>query len=336
MNFNIKTFCFPFNTTNKGKNKIKQVKKTIQRPLIFTLLITLFSFSVFAQDPLLPPTNLGLANVYDGIAGKPGFVYVGYLQIFNAKGNYGSEGQRLPSDLKVNSLLSMNQLIYLSKIKLLGGNLGFTTLIPIVKISANSQAAAPSVNPSLFGDPVVGSAVQWSDKKLFGKPFSHRIEFDLSIPVGAYSQQYNINPSSRMFSYGVYHAMTLLLNDRFSFSTRNQLNFNGKILDQQSRAGAFYNGNYSIDYTINKSLKIETAAYYLAQITGDSYDGDKSYYANNFNLSSTKEQVIGLGGGLIYFAGNGVLFEAKMFVETAAQNRSKGNRPTLRIAIPLN
>ncbi|RYY38033.1 MAG: hypothetical protein EOP46_00390 [Sphingobacteriaceae bacterium] len=28
----------------------------------------------FAQDPVLPPTNLGLSNVYDGFAGKPGWV----------------------------------------------------------------------------------------------------------------------------------------------------------------------------------------------------------------------------------------------------------------------
>ncbi len=45
-----------------------------------------------AQDLPLPPTNLGLANVFDGIAGKPGFVYQGYAQLFQTRGIYNQHG----------------------------------------------------------------------------------------------------------------------------------------------------------------------------------------------------------------------------------------------------
>jgi len=39
-----------------------------------TILFCIISFFVYAQAPTLPPTNLGLANVYDGVAGKAGFM----------------------------------------------------------------------------------------------------------------------------------------------------------------------------------------------------------------------------------------------------------------------
>jgi len=303
--------------------------------MISTFLLAI-PCKLFAQDPALPPTNLGLANVYDGIAGKPGFVYVNYVQIYNTTKLFGPTGSQIQSDLKVNSLLSMNQLIYLTPVKLLGGNLGFTVLMPIVKISStNLTAPAPGVNPALLGDMVLGAAVQWSDRKLFGKPFSHRMEVDVNLPTGAYKDIYLINPSSRMYSYGLYHAFTWILDDKISVSARNQFNYNGRILNQNQRVGAFYNGNYSLDYSFLKRFKIEAAVYYLTQFNEDQVDGDGNFYAKNYGLQSTKERIVGLGGGLAYFAPNGVLIEAKLFFETAARNHSQGNRPTLRLAIPL-
>lgn len=290
-----------------------------------------------AQDPNLPPTNLGLANVYDGIAGKPGFLYQGYAQYFQTKQVNDALGNNMHSSLKINSLLQMNQFIYLSPVKVLDGNLGFTVLVPIVQISSsNTGGAAPSTNPGVMGDVVQGTAIQWSDKKLFGLPFSHRVEFDINLPVGSYSDQYAINPSSHLFAYGLYHAFTLMLSKDISISSRNQFNYNARYIGQKDKSGAYYNGNYSIDYSVVPSLKVEAAAYYLTQFNQDSYDGDSHYYAMHYGIVSTKERVLGYGPGLAYFAPNGVLVEAKVFFESDARNRPEGMRPTLRLAIPLS
>jgi len=291
----------------------------------------------FAQDPVLPPTNLGLSNVYDGFAGKPGWVYQGYLQAFETKHFADGSGHRTSSDLKINSVVSLNQLIYLTPVKLLGGNLGFTVIVPVVQInSSNLNGPAPTVNPGALGDIVQGTAIQWSDKKLFGKTFSHRAEFDVTLPTGSYDSRYNINASSHLYAFGAYHAFTLFLSDKLSLSSRNQFNYNAHIIGQQNKPGIYYNGNYSVDYTLAKGFKVEAAAYFLKQLNQDSYAGNHHYYADQFGIGSTKERVLGVGPGLAYFAPNGVLIEAKMFFETGARNRFEGKRPTLRIAIPLS
>lgn len=295
-----------------------------------------FSGHMHAQAPTLPPTNLGLANVFDGIAGKPGFLYQGYVQAFQTRGIYDQYGNKAATDLKINSLVTLHQFIYLSKIKALGGNLGFTVIVPVAQVSASSiNTGAPAANPKVWGDIITGVAVQWSDRKLFGKDFSHRTELDVSIPTGAFNDAYAINPSAHLYSFGMYHAFTLLLNKQLSVSARNQFNYNTRIIGSKAQPGAFYNGNYSVDYTILPGLKVEAAAYYLHQFNQDRYDGHSNYYATQYGITDTRERVLGYGPGVAYFLPGGGLMELKVFSETAAKNRPAGWRPTLRVAIPL-
>lgn len=301
--------------------------------LAFSLIATTI---IHAQDPVLPPANLGGANVFDGFAGKPGFVYQGFVQAFNTRAVYNQNGGKTVSDLKINSLVQINQLIYLSPVKIFHGNLAFTVLVPVVQLNSSGTGVhIPTTNPSVFGDPVYGTAIQWSDKKLFGKPFHHRAEFDITIPVGNFSKNYEINPSSHLWVYSFYHAFTLMLNKRASLNARNQFNLNSHILGTDIRPGSFYNGNYSIDYAVLPKLRIEAVAYYLKQVQQDSYAGDHDFYQNNYHLSDTKESVFGVGPGVAYFAPHGILFEAKVVFETQARHRVAGTRSMLRIAIPL-
>jgi hypothetical protein len=303
----------------------------------FIAALLFYSNNLHSQQPVLPPTNLGLSNIFDGFAGKPGFVYQGYVQAYDAKHYSDGAGNQSAGGLKVNSVVSLNQLIYLTPVRLLGGYLGFTTLIPIVQINAsNLEGPSPSVNPGALGDIVVGTAVQWSDKKLFGKPFSHRAEFDVMFPSGAYDSKYAINASAHHYTFGIYHAFTFFMGKKVSLSARNQFNYNTHIIGTKEKPGAFYNGNYSVDYAVLDNLRIEAAMYYLIQLNQDSNNGNPHFYEDEFGISNTKERVLGFGPGLAYFAPNGILMEAKMFFEAAAQNRFEGNRFTLRIAIPLS
>jgi len=302
----------------------------------FSIPLLVISLHALSQDPVLPPNNLGTANIFDGMAGKPGFIYQGFAQAFQTQKRYDQKGDAMESALKINSILQMNQLIYLSKVKVLGGNLAFTVLIPLVQLSADEEGGqAPPVNPGIMGDLIQGTAIQWSDKRLFGKSFSHRAEFDITFPTGNYSARYAVNPSSHNWSYSVYHAFTILVSENLSVSARNQFNYNARFMGTVDKAGAYYNGNYSFAYGLSKALKLQAVAYYLAQMTEDSHNGDERYFQQEYGLESTKENVVGIGPGVAYFTNSGVLIEAKAFFETSGKNRLTGTRPTLRITIPL-
>lgn len=321
----------------KSVRKLESRIQKLERQFYLSILMVLLSFAgSAAQDPVLPATNLGMVNSFDGMVGKPGFVYQGYAQVFQTRKVVAGQGQVVSPGLKVNSLLQMNQFIYLTPLKLLGGNLAFTVLVPIVQIAASTGTGpAPSVNPGVLGDLVQGTAIQWSGKKLFDKPFSHRAEVDFNLPVGSFDKQYNINPSAHAFGISLYHAFTLMLTRKVSISSRNQINYNARLIGQKQKAGAFYNGNYTIDLAIRPSLRILAAAYLLTQINHDSFEGNNRYYQTQMGIANTKERVLGYGAGLAYFTQGGAFLEIKTFFETAAVNRVVGYRPTLRIAVPI-
>lgn len=317
--------------------KMKANKAGFIRLTLPVVLIIAVTATVYAQDPVLPATNLGLANIFDGKAGKPGVVYQGFVQAFQTHALYDQKGNRTTSDLKVNSVLLMNQFLTVTPVKVLNGNLCFTILVPIVQVNtSNVNGPAPAASPSALGDPIFGAAIQWSDRKLFQKPFSHRLEFDVSTAWGNYDSRYAINPSAHLWTYITYYAFTITLNKQLSVSSRNELNYNSHIIDAKDKPGAFYNGNYSVEYSILPAIKLEAVAYYLQQINQDSYGGDHHYYQDHFGISNTKEKVLGLGPGLAYFTPHGVFFETKVFFETDAKNRFAGTRTSLRVTIPLS
>ena len=113
-------------------------------------------------------------------------------------------------------------------------------------------------------------------------------------------------------------------------------NYNTHIIGSGAKPGAFYNGSYSIDYSILPSVKIEAVSYFLTQLVHDSYDGNHHYYQDRYGIPDTKERVFACVPGLVYFSPKGVLFEGKVFFETGGQNRFVGTRTSLRAVVPLS
>lgn len=307
----------------------------LYRISLILLWLGLVTPVVFAQDPALPATNLGLANMGDGLSPGPGLYYISYLQAYQTNRFRNSNGSTIGGAPAINSFLSMNQFIYESKIRLAEGNLGFTLLLPLVKISAQDPGKMIAVNPNLFGGLITGTFVQWSGKKLFNLPYSHRAEVDISSPIGSYNRAYSINPLANHFTLSAYYTFTLSLGSRLELSSRNQVNYNFQAIDTKAQAGAFVNSNFSFGYMPLKSLQLAFVGYYLKQLDQDAYHGNHQYYQDLYGIPDTREQVLGIGPGISFLTKNQLALEAKVFFERAALNRSEGVRSTLRIAYKL-
>ncbi|NSL87280.1 SphA family protein [Chitinophaga solisilvae] len=305
----------------------------IQLTLLLLLGITAAGL---AQDPVLPAANFGMANIQDGVSPGPGLYYVQYLQIYQAREWRNAHGEQQEDAAGISSLLSMHQLIYETNRKVLGGNLAFSALLPVVKLSSSGGNHAPTINPGVIGGFIFGPVIQWSDRKLLGLSYWHRAEIDLAVPAGAYNTQYAVNPSSRFFTLTGYYAFTLFFTKDLSVSMRHHVNYNFRKIDADTRAGMFYNMNYSLEQRIAGSLRAAVAGYYLRQFTQDDYRGDRHYYQRTYGIADTREQVLGIGPGISYVTKGGLAAEAKVFFETAARNRTAGVRPTLKVAYKLN
>ena len=305
--------------------------------LLASLLFIVLTENTSAQVPHLPATNLGLANIDDGITPGPGFYYVNFTQDYQGNSWKDGLGHNIPTNLRVNSYFTIHQFIYVSKVKVFSGYLTYTALIPIVRLSASDNSApAPTVNPNVLGDIIFGPAIVWQNKHFLGMPLFHRAEVDLIIPTGAYSSRYEINPGAHLYTISAHYTFTCYLTKGFSISMRNHLDYNTKILGTEAKPGIFYHVNYSFAQTIYKNFRAEACGYYLSQVQQDSYNGDEHYYQEKYGIPDTRERVFAYGPGLSFLANSRLLIEGKAFVETAVKNREEGVKYALQLAYKFN
>lgn len=290
---------------------------------------------LYAQDPSLPPAKLGLTSILDGGPPAPGLYGFLYNQFYHASSIRSSEGNKAAS-ITLSSLLVMPHIALLAKKQFLGGSPGFQVLQPLVFVSssgtvgttANGQPVILTHNNKVNGDLLVGPVLQWFNKRLFGKPFVHRVELVFSLPTGAYDPRYIINPGSNFATVTPLYAFTFFFTPKFSTSQRHNYTYSFENPNSKMKSGQMYFGNYSLEYQVAGQLRIGAAGYYLTQLTEDRSGGRKF----GFN---TKERVVGLGPAMFWASKKGFVFEAKSTFETEAENRTKGVRFTVRLIYKL-
>jgi hypothetical protein len=303
----------------------------------YLLTLLLSAMVSWAQDPILPPTNLGITNLQDGNAPGTGWYYMQYVQMYQTDEVKNALGNTVVDAPHVNSILAMQQLVHISNKNLFGGKVGFTVIVPIVGLTATgNEQAGLTANPSPIGDIVVGPLIQWFNKKIFTMDLNHRFEIDLGLPTGAFSSSYNLNPGANLYRLAAHHTFTVTPTENLSFTMRNHINYFFKYRNSPVRSGMSYNFNYSAEYKIFKNAYVEMAGYYLHQFEQDSYDGDHDYYRENFAVADTREKVFAVGPGLGYITPSGLFIEVKALKEYAAQNRPEGYRATLVLSYKLD
>ncbi len=277
-----------------------------------------------------PPLNLGLTDILDGALPGPGTYFTEYIQAYRSDKLRDHDGNAIPGNPKVASVLAMSQFVHVTQDRFLGANLGVDVLLPVVGIAAsgNFGAGGPPVssNPAYLGDLTVGPFLQWFDTKLAGRPFLQRVELDISLPTGQYDRNHLLNPGSNLWVIEPYYAFTWFLTPELStswrihytYSTENDEAFGGGRV----KPGQAFHFNYSFEYAFTKNFRGALAGYYLKQLTEDEVDGS--------DAPDSEEQVFAIGPAVHWIFSDHFSMGLKTAWEMAAENRPEGNRTTLR------
>lgn len=299
-------------------------------------LIALYSLltvsSVRAYD--LPFLNLGFTSYLDGIPpAGPGFYFQDYFMYYHADKFAGPNGAAIASPSpKLDIVANLFQGLYLSNQKVfLGGKWGVDVILPVANFSLDQKATPLSANNFGMGDLLIGPFLQWDP--IMGKNgpiFVHRFEFQMLLPTGRYDRNEAINQGSNVFSIDPYWAATVFLTPKWTTSWRVHYLWNDENTDpwiiyqaKKSQAGQAIHLNFATEYElIPKRLRAGVNGYYLTQITDTKLDG--------VSVPNSREEVIGIGPGLLYsFSQNNHIF-LNAYFELGAQNRPEGQRVILR------
>jgi anthranilate 1,2-dioxygenase (deaminating, decarboxylating) large subunit len=190
----------------------------------------------------------------------------------------------------------------------------------------------PEDNGTGIGDILVGPFIQWDpamgDK---GPKFMHRIELQLLLPTGKYDDDKELNPGSNFFSFNPYWAATVFITPELTASLRFHYLWNaendepnrGFVGAVDTRAGQAIHANFALGYEVMaKKLRLGVNGYYLKQITDTEMDGD--------DVPDRKEEVFGIGPGVVYHHSQEQHVFANIIFETLAENRTEGTRFLLR------
>ena len=278
----------------------------------------------------LPSVNLGFTSFLDGgPPAGPGFYFTEYGQWYTSDKFTDKNGNK-NGPFKLDAWVSLSQFIYQSNQKvLLGGKWGMDVIVPVVAFDLDPKNAGLSDNGGGLGDVLVGPYLQWDP--IMGKDgpvFMHRFEFQMLTPTGRYNRDDALNPGSHFFSIDPYWAATWFIQQRWTASWRihylwNDVNDNPGGGFDTTQAGQAVHLNFATDYEVLvKHLRLGVNGYYLKQVTDLKQDGA--------NAPNSREQVVGIGPGLVWHISQNDHIFFNAYFEFAAENRPEGERYNLR------
>ncbi|MGB1800451.1 MAG: SphA family protein [Gammaproteobacteria bacterium] len=296
------------------------------KKIIFMITILGSASNIQAADVVqLPAVNLGDTSFVDGIAG-PGTLVKVLGNHFSANRFTDVNGNSLPGDNKLEANALLGQYAYISKTKILGGFYGAEVLLPLVDIEPDTTLTGlPNTGERGFGDLIVSPfLLQWTDHKIFGRPYFHRLNFVFLLPTGSYDADNQVNTGSNIFSFNPYYAGTYFLTKKLTTSFRLHYLWNSEndrplsaLNVDDTQPGTAFHMNYAASYALTKKLRIGVAGYYLNQLSEDEING--------ISQANSEEKTFAIGPGLQYHHKNNFL-NINYYFESGAENRPEGHR----------
>lgn len=288
-----------------------------------------------AQAYDLPVVNLGLTSFLDGgLPAGPGWYLQQYYQNYSADRLRDRNGDRigLPKT-ELDYQVAVTQVSYLSNLRLGNASLGLNAVLPIVTkmdvddglnnaaLKAQDGVGDVLIGPFIQFDPIMGPD---------GPRFVHRIELQVNLPTGEYSDKRDINPGNNAVSFNPYWAATYWFNPKWSASVRAHYLYNfrnddpgyafGDVSDIQ--AGQALHANFATEYAVTPQLRLGINGYWLKQISDTKVDGHE--------VSGRREKVWAIGPGAMYSFSQDDHLVVNAYFEQDVENRPDGSRLQVR------
>lgn len=285
---------------------------------------------------------LGSTTTYAGILPPPGTYAIDYNYFYSGSTDFTFETAGLVLDGGVEGDVYANVAapLWVAPGKVLGGNIGFLMLIPVVNkdVSAGATLSLPpplgvtlsgeiSDQATYFGDLVPGFMLGWH----FGN-WHFKTHTLVNAPTGFWEKGNLANAGFNRWAIDNAAAFTWLDPEiGLEVSAIAGLTYNWENPTTQYKSGSEFHLEYSVVQNFSKQVALGVNGYYYDQITGDSGPGAR--------LGSFQGRVVALGPVMnlnLQLGKLPVSASLRYFREFDVKNRLEGDAGYANITIPLS
>ena len=262
---------------------------------------------------------LGAEGYFAGALPPPGAHFINYLMYYHAGELKDNNGDKVPVDFKADVAAEVLRGIYISDIEILGANLGWHLIVPLVYMKMEIKEMSLDESRASIGD------IDFSPFLLgwHSEFFHYVVGFDIIAPTGQYDKDYAVNIGCNHWTFEPAVAVSLIHPSGLSASVKLMYDIHTENSDNDLKTGQQLHFDYNAGYMIVDNFRLGVCGYYLIGLQDDELDGDK--------VSDSKEQVLAVGPSAMYSFNPGLHLIAKVQFETMAENRPEGTKGWLKV-----
>ena len=262
----------------------------------------------------------GLENYMSGALPAEGvhvLLYGGSARYDHVRDNNGHDISGPGFSMNVNILAP--RIIWVTEQHLLGGQLTFHSILPLLDVTAKSYGR--KYTSQGLGDITLGSALGFHPS-----PDLHFVlGMDVFAPTGHYDRY---DPSSLGRNYWAVQpvwAISYIPQKGVNADIKMMYDFNFRNEESHTRSGQAFHADYALGWAVGNGWVVGIGGYAFMQTTND--DGP--------NSASAKSQAFSIGPSVRYANDRGWLLTLKWQKEMDVRNRPEGSQLYLKASIPL-
>ena len=296
--------------------------------LLLIVAVCLFAAQGLADDRPTPKSKstssaiLGAEGWYAGALPPPGFHLLNYSLYYNAhvmKGEDAGEVDSPPfTGFNTSVVAQVIRPMYVSDTKILGGNLFWHAVVPILDKRQSSDYFRDSEGGlgDIYLNPV---SLAWHKP-----PFHYGVGLDVIAPTGEYDEDKLTNVGNNHWTMEPVFAFSYLGKSGLCASTKWMYDYHTENHDIDYKEGQQLHLDYNIGYRFGPegAWKAGVGGYWLTSLEDDTLDGN--------TLHGSKERVYAAGPSIQY-GKKGWSVALKAQKEFEAKNRPEGTSYWLKV-----
>ncbi|OMQ32263.1 transporter [Pseudomonas putida] len=264
---------------------------------------------------------MGAENYMAGAMPPPGVYGQLFASHYEADTFRGNHGQKLPMDFDIRVDCIAPRLIWVTEQQILGGNLGFHIIVPLVdlKVSLNGQ----SQSNSGLGDIIFAPALGYH----FSEKMHAVFAVDTIAPTGRYDRNDLANTGRNYWVFEPVVALSYVDPQGLNVDVKTMYDFNRKNDATDYLSGQELHMDYAVGWGLGNGWVVGVGGYALWQTTDDRQNGQ--------TVEDNKGRSLAIGPSIKYTSKKGWFLTAKWQDETQVRNRPDGNAYWLKLSIPF-